>query len=87
MVDKSKLRLIYGGVMATTFTLYTTLGVTLALYYGTSIEQACTLNWANYRGGAAAGETVWRYCKGREGCDGGEVRVDGSWCGCGCGVR
>ncbi len=58
MVDKSKLRLIYGGVMATTFTLYTTLGVTLALYYGTSIEQACTLNWASYRGGAAEGETV-----------------------------
>jgi hypothetical protein len=51
VADKSKLRQIYGGVMATTFSLYTMLGVTLALYYGSSIEQACTLNWASYSAG------------------------------------
>eukprot|EP00455_Lapot_gusevi_P012607 TRINITY_DN1601_c0_g1_i3.p1 TRINITY_DN1601_c0_g1~~TRINITY_DN1601_c0_g1_i3.p1 ORF type:complete len:523 (-),score=75.63 TRINITY_DN1601_c0_g1_i3:41-1609(-) len=46
--QKKRLGWIYFAVMMTTLALYSTLGVTLALYFGNDIEKACTLNWAHY---------------------------------------
>eukprot|EP00475_Leptophrys_vorax_P030417 TRINITY_DN4554_c0_g1_i1.p1 TRINITY_DN4554_c0_g1~~TRINITY_DN4554_c0_g1_i1.p1 ORF type:complete len:531 (-),score=127.29 TRINITY_DN4554_c0_g1_i1:35-1627(-) len=36
---------IYGSVMLTTCILYSVLSVTVGLYFGGSIEEACTINW------------------------------------------
>ncbi len=51
--DKKQLVNIYSGVFATTLILYTSLGLVLALYFGDTIEQACTLNWAHFTGGVS----------------------------------
>lgn len=49
--DKRESPRVFAGVIATTFALYTALGVSVALYYGASIPQTCTLAWATYSGG------------------------------------
>ncbi len=45
-------------VLLTTFFLYTLVGEAVALYYGSSTSQTCSLDWADYRGGASADESV-----------------------------
>jgi len=45
--DKSKAPRIFVAVLATTFALYTALGITVAAYYGKAIPQTCTLIWAD----------------------------------------
>jgi len=49
--DKNKIPKIFSGVLCTTWALYATLGLSAALYYGSSARETCTLNWADYTGG------------------------------------
>eukprot|EP00762_Andalucia_godoyi_P002685 ANDGO_03430.mRNA.1 Transmembrane protein 104 homolog len=51
-------RNMFFGMYATTFVLYTMLGVSMALYYGTYTEPTASLNFSYFRGGAAHDETV-----------------------------
>ena len=56
--EKHLLTRVYGSVLSTTFLLYSSLGLVLAVYFGAEIEQACTLNWAHYTGGISP-TPVW----------------------------
>jgi Transmembrane amino acid transporter protein len=57
--DKSKLHSIFGGVLATTFSFYTMVGISVALYYGSSTDSTCSLNWAGYSGSSTTSTPGW----------------------------
>lgn len=49
--DKAKSPAIFSCVLLSTTLLYSSLGAAVGLYYGSSTEQTCSLNWASYTGG------------------------------------
>jgi len=57
--DKTMIAPIFAFVLLSTFTFYSTLGLLLSLYFGTTIRQTCTLNWANYTGSSDSYRPPW----------------------------
>lgn len=53
MTNKKAIPKIFTGVLSTTFFLYSFLGVVVALYYGSAVQQTCTLNWNHYTGSSS----------------------------------
>ena len=47
---KSQLPAVFSSVLLTTFSLYAALGITVGLYYGSSVRDVCTLSWTHYTG-------------------------------------
>lgn len=41
---------LFTAVLASTFLLYSSLGITAGLYYGSASKSPCTLNWVDYNG-------------------------------------
>jgi amino acid permease len=54
MRDKQKIPHVFTGVLCTTFLFYSALGIIVGLYYGSSVAQTCTLNWASYSGSSSS---------------------------------
>ena len=55
--DKRRLPAVFTSVLLTTFALYTGLGITVGLYYGSGVKDVCTLNWVEYSGAAGVGKS------------------------------
>ena len=51
LIDKKKAQKVFGGVILTTFSFYTLVGVTISLYFGSATNETCSLNWTDYHGG------------------------------------
>jgi hypothetical protein len=49
--NKSRARFLFGATLLSSFFLYSTLGVTCALYFGYSTNASINLNWTNFTWG------------------------------------
>jgi amino acid permease len=58
VADKTQLASIFRFTVLACLVGYTTIGVSVALAFGSSVEPSCNLNWLAYSGGRALGEPV-----------------------------
>ena len=59
---QSRVPHVFTAVLLTTFALYAALGICVGLFFGSSVQSTCTLNWADYTGSVdreQTGKPAW----------------------------